>query len=72
MTRLAVRMRNNSSGDDPNLDIPLRILLPGMPLILLYVVCRLYIFVEDGLAFRSQPKGVYESINWMQYLPHIS
>jgi hypothetical protein len=72
MTRLAVRMRNNSSDDDPNLDIPLRILLPGMSLMLLYVVCRLYIFVEDGLAFRSQPKGVYESIDWMQYLPHIS
>ncbi|KAF2013069.1 hypothetical protein BU24DRAFT_425632 [Aaosphaeria arxii CBS 175.79] len=70
-TKLAVRLRNNSPNDDPDLDVPLRILLPGLPLMLLYVVCRLYIFVEDGLAFRSQPSGVYESIDWMQYLPHI-
>jgi hypothetical protein len=71
VVKLAVRLRNNSPNDDPNLDIPLRILLPGLPLMLLYVVCRLYIFVEDGLAFRSQPSGVYKSIDWMQYLPHI-
>lgn len=71
MTKVAVRLRNNSPNEDPGLDIPLSILLPGMPLMLLYVVCRLYIFVEDGLAFRSQPLGVYESVDWMQYLPHI-
>lgn len=67
-----VRLRNNSPTDDPNLDMPLRILLPGLPLMTLYVMCRVAIFVEDGLAFRAQPPGTYETVRWTDFLPHIN
>ena len=68
---LAVRLRNNSADDDPNLDVPLKMLIPGLPLMALYVVGRITVFVLDGIAFRAQPGGVYESVDWSMYLPHI-
>ena len=68
---LAVRIRNNSADDDPDLDVPLKMLIPGLPLMALYVVCRIAIFVLDGVAFQAQPRGVYEGEEWSIYLPHI-
>ena len=70
--RIAVRLRNNSPDEDPSLDVPLMLLLPALPLMALYVGCRLAIFVEDGLAFRAQPRDVYKSVNWSAILPHIA
>ncbi|MCJ1481162.1 hypothetical protein MMC06_001318 [Schaereria dolodes] len=35
----------------------------------LYVCARVYLFIEVFLAFRSQPAGVYQSVNWSLYIP---
>lgn len=35
------------------------------------VLARLYIIVEVVISLRSQPEGVYVSIDWLSFLPHV-
>jgi hypothetical protein len=71
LARIAVKHRNNSPDNDPSLDMHLKMLLPGLPLMAVYMLCRGFKFVEDGLAFRAQPHGVYDTADWSSLLPHI-
>jgi hypothetical protein len=38
----------------------------------LYVLVRGYLVVEVFIAFRSMPEGVYDTVNWLQYVINIS
>jgi hypothetical protein len=40
-------------------------------LVPLYVLVRLYLIVEVFVSLRKVPAGVYQSVQWSQYLPHI-
>ena len=68
----AARWRNNSPDHDPELEIPLRILIPMTILCALYSLFRLYFLVEDALALRAQPPGVFKTVNWTLYIPGFS
>lgn len=37
----------------------------------LYALARLFLWVETFISFRSAPQGIYEAINWAQYIGHI-
>ena len=37
----------------------------------IYLISRIYVMVESVIAFRWAPKGVYGSIDWTRYIPHI-
>jgi len=69
--RLVVKLCNNSPNDDPNLDVPFKMLILATPLAALYCISRAYVLVEDAIAFRRMPSGTYTTVDWMQFLPHF-
>jgi hypothetical protein len=38
---------------------------------LLYVLARIFIVIESFISMRNLPVGAYDSINWIQILPHM-
>ena len=36
-----------------------------------YVVCRVILFVLTFISLRALPPGVYETTNWLSFLPHV-
>ncbi|KAL8704726.1 MAG: hypothetical protein Q9201_002110 [Fulgogasparrea decipioides] len=64
-------VRNNSPNNDELLTIPLRILLPLYMFAFSYVVCRMYILIEDVLELRSLPASAYASVAWQRFWPHL-
>ena len=36
-----------------------------------YVLVRCYLLVEASISLRSVPEGVYKTVQWASYLPHI-
>jgi hypothetical protein len=49
---------------------------PGFAIIMalaavLFFVTRLYLVVEAFISVRSLPVGAYETVNWVEFLPHI-
>ena len=47
-------------------------LSPGISvLVYLYVVFRMYIYVEMFAGLRQVPSAVYEDSNWTRYIPHV-
>jgi len=74
-TRLKIccqKLRNNSPRDDPNLDVSLRLLFPATAFAALYLVCRLYILVEDLASFRAMPVTTFETVKWTHFVPHLA
>lgn len=61
--------RNISPDHDPDMKAPLRWMVPILLATFIYILCRLYFYVEDFLSLRSQPAGVYKTVN--QYIPFI-
>jgi hypothetical protein len=41
-------------------------------LLLVYVISRIGLVVLVFYSFSSMPVGVYETVNWLQFLPHFS
>ena len=39
--------------------------------ILLYVSARVFITVESFISIRKLPLGVYVTVNWANYFPHL-
>jgi hypothetical protein len=37
----------------------------------LYVLVRTYLLVEVFVSLRSVPAGVYQTVNWSLYFPHL-
>ncbi|KAK3386897.1 hypothetical protein B0H63DRAFT_141938 [Podospora didyma] len=59
--------RNISRDQDPEMRLPLKVIIPVTVTCYLYVVCRTYFWVEDFLSLRVQPTGVYITVN--RYMP---
>jgi hypothetical protein len=57
-----MRLRNNSPNNDPNLDMSLICVLLVVPGCAVYTIFRLYILVEDVIAFRALPAGAYNQV----------
>lgn len=66
---LADRVRNISREQDPEMALPLKVMVPVTFTCALYICCRLFIYVEDFISLRSQPAGVYVSVN--QFIPFL-
>ena len=64
-------LRNISPDKDPAMTLPLRVVLPAVPLTIFYIVARCYIIIEDLIAFRALPSNAYRTVDWSKYLPHI-
>lgn len=45
--------------------------LISVPLAAAYIMVRLYLVVEDFVAFRSVPIGIYQVVHWASWIPHI-
>ena len=67
----AARLRNNSPGQDPYMDIPLKALIPITMLGAGYCAARCYIVLESWLSLRELPSSAYETVNWTDFLPHF-
>ncbi|KAL8689568.1 MAG: hypothetical protein Q9218_004786 [Villophora microphyllina] len=65
------KVRNNSPDDDPELYVPLRVILPLYVMGFAYFFCRTYILIEDALELRSLPASAYASVNWEKFWPHL-
>ncbi|KAL8868054.1 MAG: hypothetical protein Q9174_005250 [Haloplaca sp. 1 TL-2023] len=64
-------VRNNSPDEDPELYVPLRVILPLYICGFTYFVCRGYILIEDAIALRSLPPKAYETVKWDEFWPHF-
>lgn len=58
-----ISWRNLSPDGDPNMTLRLRLAIPFAVTSSLYVLCRLYIYVEDFSSLREQPVGIYITVN---------
>jgi hypothetical protein len=63
--------RNNSISKDPQLDVPLKAILPIYILGVFYCHARVFIFVEDILQLRSLPPSAYQTVSWQSFIPHF-
>ncbi|KGO40049.1 hypothetical protein PEX1_094790 [Penicillium expansum] len=70
ISRLAARLRNIDPELDPNLEIPLRALMPVSFVCAFYCVGRGFILTEDLIGLRIMPESAYQTVSWSKYLPH--
>jgi hypothetical protein len=61
------RIRNISPDQDPEMALPLYVIVPVTTICALYTMCRAYFYIEDYLSLRVQPAGVYVTVN--RYVP---
>ncbi|KAE9583516.1 hypothetical protein CGMCC3_g438 [Colletotrichum fructicola] len=62
--------RNISPDQNPDMKVPLRVVVPTTVFCAVYVFCRAYFYVEDSLSLRVQPQGAYMTGN--KILPFIA
>jgi hypothetical protein len=68
---LADGARNNSPDKDPNLEVPLSMMIPITITCAIYVVCRGYVWFEDLFSLRCLPETAYATVNWSIFFPHL-
>ncbi|QGA14500.1 hypothetical protein EYB26_002154 [Talaromyces marneffei] len=68
--RLAWRLRNIHPDRDPDLDVPLKVLIPNILICSSYSVFRAIILVEDFIGLRQLPESAFETVSWSTYIPH--
>ncbi|KAI2707605.1 hypothetical protein CBS147332_6663 [Penicillium roqueforti] len=68
--RIAARLRNIDPEQDPNLEIPIRALVPISFLCAIYAIGRGFILTEDLIGLRSLPESAFETVSWSKYVPH--
>lgn len=68
--RLAAKLRNIDPDQDPELEIPIRALVPVSFLCASYCVGRGFILTEDLIGLRSLPEGAFQTVSWSKYVPH--
>ncbi|KAJ5633073.1 hypothetical protein N7490_009412 [Penicillium lividum] len=68
--RLAAKLRNIDPEQDPDLEIPIRVLFPISALCVLYSLSRGFILVEDIIGLRNLPESAFQTISWSTYIPH--
>ncbi|KAI4195820.1 MAG: hypothetical protein LQ350_006966 [Teloschistes chrysophthalmus] len=64
-------IRNNSPDNDPQLYVPLRVILPLYVIGAIYWCCRTFILIEDAIGLRSLPTSAYASVSWEKFWPHL-
>jgi hypothetical protein len=69
--QLAWKLRNIHPDRDPDLAIPLRILVPNIFFCVLYCLSRSFILVEDFIGLRSLPESAFKMVSWSEYIPHL-
>lgn len=69
---VAQKIRNNSVSQDPELELPLKALLPIYVLGFIYCCSRTYIFIADIIEVRSLPASAYQTVKWSTFIPHLS
>jgi hypothetical protein len=69
--RVILWLSNNSFNGDPSWTMELRVLLPALFCGALYTISRLYLLLEDFINFRGLNPGVYKTVNWGGFLPHV-
>ena len=42
------------------------------PAVGVYILCRATLVIQTFLCFRSMPASVYQSVNWIYYIPNVS
>ncbi|KAL9615139.1 MAG: hypothetical protein Q9167_000457 [Letrouitia subvulpina] len=65
-------IRNNSARKDPNLYIPLKLIVPIYLTGFFYCHARTYVFVADCLELRSLPASAYATVDWQKFWPHLT
>jgi hypothetical protein len=63
------RWRNISPDKDPDMEVPLRWIIPISIACFIYILCRFYFYIEDFVGLRSQPAGVYQTVN--RFIPFM-
>ncbi|KAI1841681.1 hypothetical protein JX266_012146 [Neoarthrinium moseri] len=66
---VAARMRNISADKDPEMAIPIHVMIPVTITCALYFFCRMFLYVEDFSSLRIQPLGVYYTVN--KFIPFL-
>ncbi|UPK93742.1 hypothetical protein LCI18_004677 [Fusarium solani-melongenae] len=61
--------RNLSGNQDPNMDVPLRLIIPITITCFAYVLCRFYVYLEDLISLRMQPADVY--LTGTKFIPFL-
>jgi len=69
--RFASKLRNIDPEQDPQLEIPLRALIPVSFLCGIYCVGRGFILTEDLIGLRSLPESAFQTVSWSKYVPHL-
>jgi len=67
----AACVRNNSVQQDPQLNVPLKAILPIYAVGVFYCHARTYLFIADIIQLRSLPASAYETVNWSDLIPHF-
>lgn len=62
-------LRNNSIGQDPNYDLPVKAILSLYIAGLIYAFARAYILIEDVIELRSLPISSYETVKLSKIFP---
>ncbi|CAG8014474.1 unnamed protein product [Penicillium salamii] len=70
LPRLAWKLRNIHPDRDPDLTLPLKILLPNILFSVAYCFSRAYILVEDLTGLRRLPEDAFQMVSWSKYMPH--
>ena len=70
LSRLAEKLRNIDPKQDPNLEIPLRALIPISFCCVFYCVGRAFVLTEDLIGLRALPESAYQTVSWSKYVPH--
>ena len=65
------RVRNNSFDKDPQLYVPLRIIVPLYLIGVSYCHARAYILIADIIELRALPASAYASVDWQRFVPHL-
>lgn len=66
---LAANLRDIHPDQDPELEIPLRALIPISFLCASYCGGRGFILTEDFIGLRSLPENAFETVTWSKYVP---
>jgi hypothetical protein len=69
--RIAAAIRNNSPDKDPDLEAPLKALIPVTTVAAIYCFARAYIVIEDFVILRALPASAYETVDWGAFFPHL-
>lgn len=70
LSRLAWKLRNIHPDRDPDLTLPLSVLLPNVLISVAYCLLRIYILVEDVIGLRKLPEDAFQTVSWSKYIPH--